>query len=182
MRGSIPESGRFPGGANGNPLRYSCWDNSMHRDDWWATIQRSQRIGHKWSNWAQKQICAACTWFLMKPLCTYITYIIFRKIFSRTPKSRHNLRSWIIYWQWHWARDNMYRLESTVVGFHFSTLLGHSEIENFLSLILGNARIPFCLGTIYSKAIQFSRLDTFLLFILILRIPIISLTCLLRNL
>ena len=27
--GSIPESGRSPGGGNGNPLRYSCLENSM---------------------------------------------------------------------------------------------------------------------------------------------------------
>ena len=27
--GSIPESGRFPGVGNGNPLQYSCLENSM---------------------------------------------------------------------------------------------------------------------------------------------------------
>jgi len=26
--GSIPGSGRRPGGGNGNPLQYSCWENS----------------------------------------------------------------------------------------------------------------------------------------------------------
>ena len=25
--GLIPGSGRSPGGRNGNPLQYSCWDN-----------------------------------------------------------------------------------------------------------------------------------------------------------
>ena len=25
----IPGSGRSPGGGNGNPLQYSCWDNLM---------------------------------------------------------------------------------------------------------------------------------------------------------
>ena len=28
---SIPGSGRFPGGGNGNPLQYSCLENSMDR-------------------------------------------------------------------------------------------------------------------------------------------------------
>ena len=32
--GSIPWSGRSPGGGNGNPLQYSCWDNSMDRGAW----------------------------------------------------------------------------------------------------------------------------------------------------
>ena len=29
--GSIPGSGRFPGDGNGNPLQYSCLENSMDR-------------------------------------------------------------------------------------------------------------------------------------------------------
>ena len=35
--GSIPGSGRFPGGGNGNPLHYSCLDNPMDRGTWQAT-------------------------------------------------------------------------------------------------------------------------------------------------
>ena len=31
--GSVPGSGRFPGEGNGNPLRFSCLENSM---DWGA--------------------------------------------------------------------------------------------------------------------------------------------------
>jgi len=36
--GSIPGSGRFPGIRNGNPLQYSCLDNSMDRGIWWARV------------------------------------------------------------------------------------------------------------------------------------------------
>ena len=36
--GSIPGSGRSPGGGNGNLLQYSCLENSMDRGTWWATI------------------------------------------------------------------------------------------------------------------------------------------------
>ena len=36
--GSIPESGRSPGGGNGNPLQYSCLGNSMDRRAWWAAV------------------------------------------------------------------------------------------------------------------------------------------------
>ena len=35
--GSIPRSGRYPGGGNGNPFQYSCLENSMERGAWWAT-------------------------------------------------------------------------------------------------------------------------------------------------
>ena len=35
--GSIPELGGSPGAGNGNPLQYSCLENSMDREAWWAT-------------------------------------------------------------------------------------------------------------------------------------------------
>jgi len=35
---SIPESGGSPGGGNGNPLQYSCLENSMDRGAWRATV------------------------------------------------------------------------------------------------------------------------------------------------
>ena len=31
-------SGRSPGEGNGNPLQYSCLENSMDREAWWATV------------------------------------------------------------------------------------------------------------------------------------------------
>ena len=36
--GSIPVSGRSPGGGHGNPLQYSCLESPMDRRAWWATI------------------------------------------------------------------------------------------------------------------------------------------------
>ena len=35
---SIPESGRSPGEGNGNPLQYSCLENSVHKGAWQATV------------------------------------------------------------------------------------------------------------------------------------------------
>ena len=35
--GSIPGSGRSPGGGHGNPLQDSCLENPMDRGAWWAT-------------------------------------------------------------------------------------------------------------------------------------------------
>ena len=36
--GSIPGSGRSPGGENGNTLQYSCLGNPTGRGAWWATV------------------------------------------------------------------------------------------------------------------------------------------------
>ena len=36
--GSIPGSGRSPGGGHGNPLQYPCLENPMDRGAYWATV------------------------------------------------------------------------------------------------------------------------------------------------
>ena len=36
--GSTPGSGILPGEGNGNPLQYSCLENSVDRGVWWATV------------------------------------------------------------------------------------------------------------------------------------------------
>ena len=38
--GSIPGSGRSPGGGDGNPLHYSYLGNPMDRGAWQAVVQR----------------------------------------------------------------------------------------------------------------------------------------------
>ena len=44
--GSIPESGRSPGGGNGNPLQYSCLENPMDRGASWATVHGVAKAGN----------------------------------------------------------------------------------------------------------------------------------------
>ena len=41
--GSIPGSGRSPGGEQGNPLQYSCLKNPMNRGTWWATVHKVEK-------------------------------------------------------------------------------------------------------------------------------------------
>ena len=36
--GSIPGSGRSPGGGHGHPLQYSCWENPVDRGAWWTMV------------------------------------------------------------------------------------------------------------------------------------------------
>ena len=40
--GTILGSGRSPGEENGNPLQYSCLDNSMDRGAWWAPCSHEE--------------------------------------------------------------------------------------------------------------------------------------------
>ena len=44
--GSIPGLGRFPGGGHGNPLQYSCSENSMNRGAWQVTVHGVAKSRH----------------------------------------------------------------------------------------------------------------------------------------
>ena len=54
--GSIPGSGRSPGEGNGNPLQYSCLENSMDRGAWWATVHGVAK------SWTQLSNCHTHSW------------------------------------------------------------------------------------------------------------------------
>ena len=40
----IPGSRWSPGGGNGNPLQYSCWDNPIDRGAWWAMVHGVAKV------------------------------------------------------------------------------------------------------------------------------------------
>ena len=44
--GSIPQSGRSPGEGNGNPLQYTCLENSMTEESGRLQCMGLQRVGH----------------------------------------------------------------------------------------------------------------------------------------
>ena len=43
--GSVPGLGRSPGGGRGNPLQFSCLENPMDREAWWAAFHRVAESG-----------------------------------------------------------------------------------------------------------------------------------------
>ena len=43
---SVPGWGRSPGEGNGNPLQYSCQENPLDREAWWATVRGVTRVRH----------------------------------------------------------------------------------------------------------------------------------------
>ena len=46
---SISGLGRSSGEGCGNPLQYSCLENSMDRRAWWATVHRVSKSQTRWS-------------------------------------------------------------------------------------------------------------------------------------
>ena len=63
--GSSPESGRFCGERNGNPLRYYCLANPMDRGAWLATVHGVARVGHNLATKAPPPFI--CLYFLAMP-------------------------------------------------------------------------------------------------------------------
>ena len=43
--GTVPASGRSPGGGHGNPLQQSCLENLTDRGTWWATTHKVAQTG-----------------------------------------------------------------------------------------------------------------------------------------
>ena len=65
--GSIPGSGRCPGGGRGNPLQCSCLENPMDRGAWRATVHRVT-VTHDWSDLAHTCPCLSSArqhWLLL---------------------------------------------------------------------------------------------------------------------
>ena len=67
--GSVPGSGRSPGGGNGNPLQYSCLENLMDRGAWQVTAHGTAKSPTWLSDWALAVyldkdwiICCYCCW------------------------------------------------------------------------------------------------------------------------
>ena len=59
--GSSPGLGRSPTVGNGNPLQYSCMENSMDRRAWWLQSMRSQGVGHIWAS-MHRDLCKGREW------------------------------------------------------------------------------------------------------------------------
>ena len=62
----LPGSGRSPGGANGNPLQYSCLENFMVRQAWRATVHRVVQS----LTWLKRPSSSSSSSI---PLCIYTT-------------------------------------------------------------------------------------------------------------
>ena len=79
---SIPGLGRSPGGGNGNPLQYSCQENSMDRVAQRVTVHGLQRVGY---NCATKHahVYTHTYTISLKALTEKIIYICKRNILGK---------------------------------------------------------------------------------------------------
>ena len=60
--GLIPGSGRSPGEGNGNPLQYSCLENSMGHNPWGRKeLDTTKRLHFYFSQLIYHVLCFKCT-------------------------------------------------------------------------------------------------------------------------
>ena len=95
--GLISGLGRSPGEGNGNPLQYSCLENSMVRGTWWATVLGVSKSRRRLSR----------CWMMEKPSHQFLFFSIFRLLFTYLAAlvSLHHMDfssccSWA-FWLWH---------------------------------------------------------------------------------
>ena len=70
--GLIPGLERSPGGGNGNPLQYSCWDNPMAKGAGWTLFHSVTKSQMQLSTHAHQILCLCMlshVWFFATP-CT----------------------------------------------------------------------------------------------------------------
>ena len=70
---SIPGSGRSPGEGHGNPLQYSCLENSMDRGAWQATLHRVTK-SRTWLKWFSMHSSSVPGFFIGSPLISSYAY------------------------------------------------------------------------------------------------------------
>ena len=88
--GSIPGLERSPGGGNGNPLQYSCLENSKSREAWWAAVHRVAKSQTWLSDWA----CTHDGWFNIYPEYIKNSYSPVMKKNPQMTQLKTELRTW----------------------------------------------------------------------------------------
>ena len=81
---SVPGLGRFPG-EHGNPLQYSCLENSIDRGAWWVTKSSTQLkqlsthacYGENWDLRHGASVCMSCV-----PTCNVCMFVCVRMCLS----------------------------------------------------------------------------------------------------
>ena len=59
--GSIPGLGRSHGEGNGNPLQYSCLENPMDGEAWWATVHGGLNVSDTTEQLSEQVYICQCS-------------------------------------------------------------------------------------------------------------------------
>ena len=85
--GLIPGSGRSPGVGSGNPLQYSCLENSLDREAWWATVHGIAKNPTRLSMSHQSIRMLPSTWYILNTC-----YLLLLLLIQSAPRN-HEVQS-----------------------------------------------------------------------------------------
>ena len=104
--GSIPGSGRSPGGGNGNPLQYSCLENPMDRGTWQTVIHGVTKSWTRLSDYTttaaafllrDARLTPGTKWFRGANRCSVLFVLFCVIIFQMPPCLQHTkTQRWVI--------------------------------------------------------------------------------------
>ena len=109
--GLIPESVRSPREGNGNPLQYSCLENSMNKGTWCATVHGvNNRVGHNLGTKKQQNnFYWKSSWFYLKNTDYILKYNLFLILIC-------------YFWFWYLIYKKMYQTDICTVSLDNSGL------------------------------------------------------------
>ena len=82
--GSIPGPGRSPGEGNGDPLQYSCLENSMDGGAWSATVHGVAKIQTRLSDFTLPHFVILMFYFIFIFILLFILFIVVKITFMVT--------------------------------------------------------------------------------------------------
>ena len=112
--GSIPGLGKSPGEGNGNPFQYSCLENPMDREDWWATVHGVSK-SCTWLKWLSMHTEYVGLWKIVFPKITTAIFLILCGLSDTgTPHHEVNVHALslslgrALWWTWQmgWGRND----------------------------------------------------------------------------
>ena len=99
--GLTPESGKSPGGGNGNVIQYSCLENSMDTGAWRATVHgvTKSRTRLSTDTHMDSHCCSLCSLNTWSPLTCFYSRLCSRWIYLSFPWERKMVcsRAWPIF-------------------------------------------------------------------------------------
>ena len=91
--GRSPGSGRSPGEENGNPLYYSCLENSMDRGVWWAMESMESQSQTRLNDKTKTTECLLLVWSAIVP-CHFIVRLTIKCKCNDALFTDEEMRAW----------------------------------------------------------------------------------------
>ena len=142
--GSIPGSGRSPGSRSGNPLQYSCLENSMDKGARWATVHGVTKSQTWLSTWHCEYFLVICV--LWRNVCLDLLSIFWLGCLGFLLLLISCISCLPILEIKPLSVTSFENIFSHSIDFLFILLLAYFSVQKFVNLIRSHLFYFYCLG------------------------------------